>query len=295
MKFNVIKSENLIKCLIHNIQGMSFSAAQKTVRLGNVRVNSKRIKNNIVLNIGDIVDVYEFKKSKPNIPVLYKDENILIVNKPQNIECATRDKSSQNTYSLEEIFEEENAIVVHRLDRLTEGIVILAKSKEIASKFEKIFRTRQIDKFYKACVHNTPSKTGILKAYHKKNTQTALVEISDNEKDNFKEIITEVSIEESFDNFSILDIKLHTGRTHQIRAHLAHIGHPIIGDTKYGIQNKKKENIKNIDTSKYNGYYLTAYKIDFKIQDNDLKYLNEINIEIKPSWLDTINKNQNAN
>ena len=82
--------------------------------------------------------------------MLYQDENIIIVNKPAGMECATRDKSSENTYSLEELFADYGAIVVHRLDRLTEGIVILARNKDIARKFEIYFRTRQIDKFYKA-------------------------------------------------------------------------------------------------------------------------------------------------
>ena len=142
MKFRVQKSEKLIKTLIHNYQGLSFSSAQKMLRLGKVKVNGKRIKDNVLVNINDEIDIYEFKKSLPQIDVLYKDDNILIVNKPTGIECATRDKSSDNTYSLEEIFNDENAIVVHRLDRLTEGIVILAKNKEIARKFEEYFYSR---------------------------------------------------------------------------------------------------------------------------------------------------------
>ena len=276
MKFCVKNNEKLIKALIHNVQGLSFSYAQKLLRLGKVKLNGKRIKENVSLNPNDEIEIYEFKKSKPNIDILYQDDNILIVNKPAGIECATRDKSSENTYSLEELLEEYGAIVVHRLDRLTEGIVILARNKDIAKKFEEYFRNRKIDKFYKATTVSTPTSFGVKTAYLKKNDKTALVDISDTPKDGYKEIITEYELIESFGNYSLLNIKLHTGRTHQIRGYFAHIGCPILNDIKYGS--------KNNTVKEYNGYFLTAYKIKFNL-DDDLKYLNNLNIEITPTWL----------
>ena len=284
MKFTITKPEKLIKALIHNVQGMSFGSAQKTIRLGKVKVNDKRTKDNIDLKNGDIIDIYEFNKTKPNIPIIYEDDNIIIVNKPQAIECATRDKSSDNTYSLEELLEDKSAIVVHRLDRLTEGIVVLARSKEVASKFEKIFRTREVNKFYKAYVYGKVQNTGIQKAYLKKNNRTSMVEISDKELPDYKEILTEITTITEHNNNSLLDIKLHTGRTHQIRAHLSHLGHSILGDTKYNTNDQKT----NIYRNQYKGYFLTAYKIEFNISEPTLKYLNDLHIEIIPSWLELI-------
>jgi len=275
MKFAIKTEEKLIKALIHNVQGLSFSSAQKMLRTGKVRINGKKTKENIAVKTGDEIELYEFKKSKPQVDILYKDDNILIVNKPAGIECATRDKSSDNTYSLEEIFEDFNAIVVHRLDRLTEGLVILARNKTIASKFEEYFRNRRIDKFYQARVEGEILDFGIKTAYLKKNNKTSLVEISDTPKDGFKEIITEYHLLTRQDEDSILDIKLHTGRTHQIRGYFAHIGHPIVNDSKYGNKNTLNNNNK--------GYYLTAYKLKFNLVD-DLKYLNDLQIEIKPTW-----------
>ena len=128
MEYIVKHQEKLIKFIIHNIQGVSFGNAQKMLRTGKVKVNDKKVKDNIDLKPNDIVIVFNATKSLPKVDILYEDDNILIVNKPQGLECATRDKSSENTYSLEEIFTDKNAIVIHRLDRLTEGIVILAKS-----------------------------------------------------------------------------------------------------------------------------------------------------------------------
>ena len=280
MKYTCKQSEKLIKSLIHNVQGLSFSSAQKMLRLGKVKVNGKKTKENVVVNTSDEVDIYEFKKSMPNIPILYEDENILIVHKPYGIECATRDKSSENTYSLEEIFESKNAIVVHRLDRLTEGLVILARNKDIARKFEKYFKDRLIKKHYTAGVYGTVKDEGIKTAYLKKNPVTALVEISNIAKDGFKEIITEFKTIQTANNKSIVDIILHTGRTHQIRAHFAHLGHPVLNDSKYG-------NKKNIVDCEYLGYFLTATKIEFNLNDK-LKYLNDLNIETKPTWLEYI-------
>ena len=280
----IIKSkqtEKLIKFLIHNVQGMSFGNAQKSIRLGKIKVNGKKIKENITINIGDEIEIFEYKKSTPQVEIIYIDDNILIVNKPAGIECATRDKSSNNTYSLEEIFQSYNAIVVHRLDRLTEGLVILARSKAIARKFEYYFKNRMIDKFYMAGVYQTPVNTGIKKAYLKKNARTALMDISDTLKDGYKEIITEFNVINNFATYSVLDIKLHTGRTHQIRAHLSHLGHGIINDSKYNKNLKSPSNL-------YNGYYLTAYKIKFHIND-ELSYLNNLKIEISPTWLKYVN------
>ena len=279
MIFTSNTSDKLIKLLIHNIQGLSFGSAQKSLRLGKVYVDGKRTKSNIDVSKGSTIELKEFKKSMPNVPELYCDDNIIIVHKPAGIECATRDKSSDNTYSLEEIFANKNAIVVHRLDRLTEGIVILARTTEIARKFETYFRNRKINKFYKAVVSgNTQHIIGKQTAYLKKNPKNALVEISSTEKPDFKEIITEIKSCQQCGNFSLLDIILHTGRTHQIRAHLSHLGHPILGDSKYG-----KENI----VTPYKSYYLTAYKIEFSLND-DMQYLNNLHIEITPSWIDKI-------
>ena len=116
------------------------------LRLGNVKINGKRVKDNVDVKCGDTVSIYGLTKSMPKVDIIYIDDNILVVNKPQGIECATRDKSSDNTYSLEEILAEYSPIVVHRLDRLTEGLVILARNIDIARKFEKYFEERKIEK-----------------------------------------------------------------------------------------------------------------------------------------------------
>jgi 23S rRNA pseudouridine955/2504/2580 synthase len=281
MVFKVQKSEKLIKFLIHNIQGMSFANAQKLMRLGKIKVNGKREKENISLIIGDQIDVFvTLEKNTPKVDILYSDDNILIVNKPQGIECAKRDKSSENTITLEEITAEHNGIIVHRLDRLTEGLVILARNTDIARKFEKYFREGKISKYYKAFVYGKITDSGIKTAYLKKDSKNSKVTISDTELDGYKKIITEYKPIAHHNNHTLLDINLHTGRTHQIRGYFSHIGHPILNDTKYSDKPTFNE---------YKGYFLTSYKLKFNI-DDELSYLNDLNIEITPSWLKFIDK-----
>lgn len=277
MDFIVKKPDSLIKAVIHSVQGVSFSSAQKLLRKGDIKVNEKRTKQNIDVFPGDKVSVYTpITKAMPKVDIIYIDDNILIANKPQGIECATRDKSSENTYSLEEIFADKTAITVHRLDRLTEGLVLLARNKETAIKFEKIFRSREIQKYYKAYLDGTPEFEGEMRAYLYKDSKKSKSLISDKQLEGYKEIITDFKILSTKNNHTLVDIDLKTGRTHQIRAHFAHIGTPVTNDNKYG---------KALVNSPYKGYYLTSYKLTFNISDTSLMYLNDKVFEIEPSWI----------
>lgn len=278
MDFIANTNEKLIKSVIHSVSGVSFGMAQKMLRKGDIKVNGKRTKDNVDIHISDTISIYmPTQKSLPKVDIVYEDNNILIVNKPAGLECATRDKSSENTYSLEEIFEEKNVIVVHRLDRLTEGLVILAKGKEIAVKFEKIFKGREIQKKYLALLKGIAPNFGEIKAYIYKNDMLAKSQISNTPLDGYKEIITKYERLNNIDDNTLVEITLKTGRTHQIRAQSAHLGHPVVNDSKYGTPLK---------SSIYKGYYLTAYHLAFNISDPALKYLNNKTFEIKPSWID---------
>lgn len=274
MKLTCKTHEKLIKFLIHNVQGLSFGSAQKCMRNGDVKVNGKRTKQNIDVYPSDEIDVFVKNTSMPSVQIIYEDENILIVNKPCGLECATRDKSSSNTYSLEEIFASKNATIVHRLDRLTEGLIILSKNLDTTKLLEKALENREIHKTYMALVEGTFENVGTKVAYLKKDALKSKVEISATPCDEFKEIITEFKVIKTYPKYTLLEIKLHTGRTHQIRAHLSYLKSPIVNDSKYG---KKSPELK------YPGYFLTSAKLDFDITGS-LSYLNNLHFEIEPTW-----------
>ena len=206
---------------------------------------------------------------------MYEDENIIIVNKPKNIEV-TGDNSLTsiltNIYGF-------NVMPCHRLDRNTSGLTIFAKNEETLRILLEKFKNHEIEKHYRCRVYGIPKEQHkILKAFLFKDNKKSIVYISDIPKKGYQSIVTEYSVisSDKLNNTSILEVILHTGRTHQIRAHLAHIGFPIIGDGKYGINEiNKKFNCKSQDLCSY------LLKFNFKTDSGILNYLNKKEITIK--------------
>ena len=159
----------------------------------------------------------------------------------------------------------------HRLDRNTNGLVIFAKNQESLDILLEKFKHHEMEKHYLALVYGIPKKdTQILQAYLFKDRKKSQVYISDEPKKGYSKIITSYTVLEKYpDNTSLLDVEIQTGKTHQIRAHLSHIGLPIIGDGKYGnYEINKKFNCK---TQKLISYKL---KFNFKEDSGILNYLN---------------------
>ena len=273
-KFN---NKKLSEFLYYNFNGLSKNTLYKAFRKKDIRINNVKISEDCLVTFNDEIIVYivdDLLFRKVRIDKVYEDDNILVVNKPDNIEVVGQD-------SLTKLLEKEYSYIApcHRLDRNTKGLVLFAKNEVALEILLKKFKNQEIEKHYiaKVCgIFNMKSQT--LSAYLFKDNKKSLVYVSDEPHKGYVKIQTSYTVlKEDFQrNFSIIDIELHTGKTHQIRAHMAHIGHPIIGDGKYGINEINKK--FNAKTQELYSYIL---KFNFREDSGILNYLR--NKEIKMS------------
>ena len=283
INFKIDKKNNnkkLVNVILLKYSFLSSSIIYKALRKKDILINGKRIKENISVFENDeviaYIDIEKFTKNN-KLDIVYEDDNILVINKAQGISVT---ENTNEEHTLTKLVQDycTSAMPCHRLDRNTGGLVLFAKNSESLEILLQKFKNREIDKYYVCLVYGIPKvKSQRLVAYLFKDNKKSLVYISDSPKKGYQKIITSYKIVSSNKdkNISLLEIKLETGRTHQIRAHLAHIGYPIIGDGKYGINeiNKKFKEKKQM---------LMSYKLLFNFSSDagKLHYLQNKIIEI---------------
>ena len=260
-----------------NVSNVPQSLIEKFIRKKKVKINNKRVKTSYRVQLNDVVELYGVGELKPNNKskkekykpsekekgeygklIIENNDNFIVINKPSGIPVQSGTKSFKNIIDIlknTKYFEHTKPFVVHRLDKETSGVMIVAKNREYAQLFTSLFRIRKIHKTYLAITHGAVKKDISL-------LQDNLTTYEKNKKV-IQKAISHLKILKSNDEYSFLELKPITGRKHQLRKQLYNIGNPIVGDDKYSFtETGKKLKLKNI--------MLHAYKIKFMI--NNIQY-----------------------
>ena len=258
------KRIKLSRFLLDKYEGeLSFSDFNKLLRKKDVKINGKRVGEDLFLQEGDAVDVYyDGRKREIDYTVKYFDENIVCAIKPKGIASEKFFAALKGVY--------EPLYFCHRLDVLTDGIMLFARNEDSYQIILNAFKGRKFEKYYLALVNGIfTKKQGVLSGYLKKDEINSIVTVFDVAYAGAKPIKTgyKVLSENAEKDISLVEIRLFTGRTHQIRAHLSHEGHFVLGDGKYG--SEKINRIKG-----FKKLMLTSYKLVLRFdKESILGYL----------------------
>ena len=300
-------NQRLDKFLTKRFKTMPKSLMYKYIRTKYIKVNGKRCEISTRLNEGDVItfyikdeffdapqyDTYDFLKAPTKLDIVYEDENIILLNKPAGLLCHPDEsyhfdsllaRLQHYLYDKKEYHpKEENSFapaLANRIDRNTGGIVIAAKNSESLRALNQKIKDRELKKIYLCVVHGIlKKKQATMVDYLEKNEKQNRVYVSSKPTPNSKTIKTKYKVLGESDNMSLVEVELLTGRTHQIRAHMAYIGHPLVGDGKYGT-NKQNKN------TSLKWQALCSYKLEFSFETDGgiLEYLNGKSFEVDDVW-----------
>ncbi len=307
--FKIAKNDSgqrLDKFISKAVPALPKSLMYKYIRTKRIKVNSKRAEISTKLNEGDVVDMYindeffapvdkhyDFLSASKHLDIVYEDENLLLLDKKVGL-LSHPDETEYNDTLITRVKrylykkneydpKDENSFapaLVNRIDRNTGGIVIAAKNAETLRILNLKLKERELEKYYLCVVHGTLiKKNGILSGWLIKDEKKNKVQVYKQEQQGAKEIRTKYSVLSEKDGLSLIEVELLTGRTHQIRAHFSSIGHPLLGDGKYGTNALNK-------TLGYKKQFLYSYRLKFAFTSDagPLEYLNGKSFEVEDVW-----------
>ena len=263
----------LDKWFRNKVINLPHSLIEKIIRQNKIKVNKSKTKSSYRLQTGDLIEIYDISKLKPTnnkkkikyLPkkkeigeyddyIIENNENFIVINKPSGIPVQSGTKSFKNIIDIlkkTKYFDNSKPFIVHRIDKDTSGILIIAKNRKFAQLFTTLFRIRKIHKTYLALVYGKINKSV-------KQMKDDLIYYENNKKITQK-AVSNLRIIRSNEQYSYIELNPITGRKHQLRKQLLNIGNPIIGDDKYCFNIKKRTKTKNL--------MLHAYKIKFMIDN----------------------------
>jgi 23S rRNA pseudouridine955/2504/2580 synthase len=302
--------QRLDKFLTKAVKGLPTSLMYKYIRTKKIKRNGARTEQSVILCEGDEITLYirdEFFASpeedaealtriRPKIEAAYEDENIILCHKRAGVLVHEDDEARDNTLLMHlqaylaqkgeySPCEEQSfaPALCNRIDRNTGGMVIAAKNAAALREMNEKIRQDEIRKYYYCAVHGLmPRERDTLRAYLRKDSKNNMVEVTDTPLPGSKEIVTAYRVLSVKDGNSLLEVELITGRTHQIRAHMAHIGHPLLGDGKYGVNRTDRS-----QGYKYQALYAYRLRFAFREESGALAYLDgkEFDIDKNEIWV----------
>lgn len=293
-RFEITENESeqrLDRFLLKYLDKTSRTNIFKLIRKKIIRVNGKKQQENYILNIGDILEirlhenaVFEMMEEKVeeepmlrhDLDIIFENDEILVINKPAGLLIhpdKNEYKKTLTTYvqhylksSWTKTFK---PAAIQRLDKNTSGIVIFGKTYQSLKKYNEMMRKREIKKYYKCIVEGNIIESGEIKGYLAKDMDKNIVRLQSYKDDYYsKHVHTKYKPLEHKKGYTLLEVEILTGRSHQIRASLSYIGHPIVGDVKY---NGKK--IMGVTTQVLHAWRSCIEEKEFKCESPDLKNL----------------------
>ena len=295
--------QRLDKFLSKAVKLLPKNLMYKYLRLKRIKVNGKRSEISYRLQEGDRVSLYIndeffvsdkplFLSTKPDIKVVYEDENILLADKPQGLivhedegeDVDTLINRVQHYLYLKGEYRPEEELsfapaLCNRIDRNTGGIVIVAKNAATLRTINDKIKGRELRKFYLCLVKGVPRpKEATLTHYHRKNEKENLAEVFNKPRRDTRTMVTKYRVLQTNGRYSLLEVELMTGRFHQIRAQMAHIGCPLVGDGKYSSNLKEKR-------LGFSYQALYSYKLQFAFREKCmLSYLDGKIFRVDEVW-----------
>lgn len=290
-------NQRLDKFLLKYLNKCPKSLLYKGMRTNKVKLNGKKPKGNEILKVGDGIKLFfkeeqmeglvtekEIKKTPIHFQTVYEDDQLLIVNKPMGL-LTQKDKADSVSLADEVLYylKEKGSYdpntnkgftpaPCNRLDRNTVGIVLVGKTIPALQSLSNMLHTKEISKYYMCIVLGRITAPMILKGYHKRQAGKNEVSITTEYVEGAKSVETRILPLKTNGRYTLVEVQLVTGKTHQIRAHLSQIGHPIIGDPKYGdaLENQYFEQKYQLKCQ-----ILCAYKVKFELCEPPLEYLQD--------------------